>query len=164
MAGTSTHPTDTLRMVVDEVGACWATETLIVNITGRSVSKAGWDAYVDFVSPTPQRAFSVLTIAPFASPNATQRAELVKRASPMMRRAKRVAVCSESVMARAAITAMTWLTLHKVQTRAFSVRDLHAALDWLAQVETFARKEVEAAIFELFDAVGLDPAAFALDR
>jgi hypothetical protein len=149
-------------LVVDAVGCCWASDSLLLSVVGTELSDAGWDAYIAYGEETAKSAYVALTFSPHTSPNSAQRARLAQRIAQQMRLCRRVALVSDVLLARVAVTAMSWLTVHRIPMRAFKVGSSRTALAWLAEEMPFDRGEVEITLAALVRDVGMNPLAFGL--
>jgi hypothetical protein len=149
-------------LVVDAVGCCWASDSLLLNVVGTELSDAGWDAYIAYGEETARSPYVALTFSPHTSPNSAQRAKLAQRIGLQMRLCRRVALVSDVLLARVAVTAMSWLTLHKIPMRSFKSGSSRAALAWLAEEMPFDRSEVEITLSALARDVGLSPRTFGM--
>jgi hypothetical protein len=147
-------------LVVDEVGCCWASDSLLFSVVGARLSDAGWDAYISYGEQTATREYVALTFSPHTSPSSAQRARLAQRIATQMRLCRRVALVSDVLLARVAITAMSWLTVHKMPMRAFNARACRKALTWLSEAMPIDRTEAEFTLAALVNDVGMKPQAF----
>jgi hypothetical protein len=147
-------------MLVDQVGCCWAADDVLLNVVGNSISDAGWDAYIAYGAETAKSPYVTLTFAPLVAPSAAQRARLAQRISPQMRLCSRVALVSDLLLARMAITAMSWLTVHGMPMRAFNVRSCRQALSWLIAGSGRDQHCIEEVLATLVVDAGLSPPVF----
>jgi hypothetical protein len=127
-------------VVVDAVGCCWASDALLLSVVGADISDAGWDAYIAYGEESARSPYI----------------------APQMRLCRRVALVSDVLLARVAVTAMSWLTFHKMPMRAFKARSSRVALAWLAEAMPFDCTEVEAILAMLTNDVGVNPRAFGI--
>jgi hypothetical protein len=149
-------------LVVDAVGSCWASDSLLLSVAGADISDAGWDAYIAYGQESARNPYVALTFSPYTAPSSAQRARLAQHLAPQMRLCRRIALVSDVLLARVAVTAMSWLTFHKMPMRAFKARSSRVALTWLADEMPFDCREVEAILAMLTSDVGVNPQAFGI--
>lgn len=149
-------------VVVDAVGCCWASDALLLSVVGADISDAGWDAYIAYGEESARSPYVALTFSPYTAPSSAQRARLAQHIAPQMRLCRRVALVSDVLLARVAVTAMSWLTFHKMPMRAFKAKSSRVALAWLAEAMPFDCSEVEAILAMLASDVGVNPQAFGI--
>src|SRR6516225_445034 len=91
---------------------------------------AEWALWVDYIAHhiVPGSAPRVLVVTEGGSPTAGQRAAL-SNVTDQHRNAAKVAVCTDSTMARGAITALSWFLPNAY--RAFSPADIDKAIEYL---------------------------------
>jgi hypothetical protein len=89
-----------------------------------------WSQWVDYIANNivPGSGPRVLVVTEGGSPTAGQRAAL-SNVTDQHRNAAKVAVCTDSTMARGAITALSWFLPNAY--RAFSPADIDRAIDYL---------------------------------
>ncbi len=83
-----------------------------------------------------------------ATPTSSQRREMEERTGPWLKAAAhplQIAVITENMLARGAITAFSWLVPGKITLRAFSRAALHAGAEWLAPSVGATADEIAAA-------------------
>jgi hypothetical protein len=110
--------------------------TLVLCATAASsMSDVAWREFLDGSVAMEQRmggpARLVFSYMPEGVPTAAQR-RLSVEATQKSRLADRVAMLSDSVVTRAAFTAIQWLLGQKTESKAFRPTEVNEALDWLA--------------------------------
>lgn len=114
-------------------------------ICGERFTEADWDAYVECWRTTigPRIASEksgFLIFAPDDGPSAKQRAQLSGdvQIAACMKQCTRLALVTDSVMVRGAVTAMNWLSGAGSTSRTFSPSQLDSAMKWLAEGTAFS--------------------------
>jgi hypothetical protein len=142
-------------------------DDLVINVNANkgAIGDDTWDGYVAWCAHLSELPY-VCTFAPWSSPSAPQRRKL--SASPIalrMKDTRRLALLSESVMVRGAVTAMTWLTASTVQVKPFKPKDLARSIHWLKADprSRFSLSDAIAKASALLETVSLDPLEFLGD-
>lgn len=115
---------------------------------------AEWDQWVEYIATNiaPGSGPRVLVVTEGGSPTAGQRAAL-SNVTDQHRNASKVAVCTDSTMARGAITALSWFLPNAY--RAFSPADVDKAIEYLDL--TPAKAEIKTTVRLLQRGLGLKP-------
>lgn len=120
--------------------------TLAVIHFAKPVEDAELQSYFDVLTreatKLKMQASIILSEHPPTPKQRTLMAERVK-ASPLLAEST-AALITDSVIARGAMTALGWLSKDAQRTRAFSPREVDAALEWLAGIAAFDRAAVRA--------------------
>jgi hypothetical protein len=117
----------------------------------RAITDGEWRQNLDFIAECHRLygpAKAAVVWSPKHSPTAKQRKMLVEDYSEFLAQQKKLAVVTESIIARGAATAVGWLTT--IKTRGFAPRECEEVFRWLADVCRFdleeARKGLQAAL------------------
>jgi hypothetical protein len=129
---------------------------LLISASARAFDDAEWREHCDNMRTlnnlsTP--CYSAIILAIVAGPNSAQRQILAEEYRDVTIR--RMALLTESIVARGGLTAIGWLL--SVKVKAYAPREHGKALDWLRQEATFDTSEAMARIGEIFRVLGADP-------
>jgi hypothetical protein len=138
-------------------------ELSVQTTSARPIVDAEWDQYIENCKAEFAEEgglpVAVLQYSLVVFPSATQRRELesAQAAFGSYEDIKRVAIITDSALARGAMAAILWLLRLKTQVRGFSRRDVRGALQWLAQVARFSEEEAWRVLNASVQEVGYPP-------
>ena len=137
--------------------------TVCIGMCGSSSTDADWNAYIECWRKTIGPSLSAskgcfLIFAPVDGPNAAQRSRLSADplVAPHMKQTARLALLTESMMIRGAVTAMNWVSGAGATNKTFAPAQLDAALAWLGQAKPLDVPATRATLRSLASKVGLD--------
>jgi hypothetical protein len=137
----------------------WRHEAMFIVVCGEAWTDADWDAHLNNVETlvrTTGAPRAILLFAPLHGPTAKQRSAQQKRDSDLgVSELKVIAMISDSVLARGALTAISWLIPSKAEIRAFKSTATMEALDWLAAREKIDKQQAIAQLAVMTDRAGM---------
>lgn len=104
-----------------------------------------WREYTDFVIEEIDRLgtpkVGIIIHGAGHIPSATQRAWHTERVGPERMKMQRLGIMTESILARGAITAVSWIAPVRYQLKAFKPGEIDPMLKWAAEVAKFDWQE-----------------------
>jgi hypothetical protein len=131
----------------------------------RPISDVDWREYLDNCmdefEESGAMAKAVLQYSLVTSPTARQRKELdaVQTRMGPFGTIRRVAIVTDSAMARGAMAVIVWLFRLEVPIKGFAGHEVDRALRWLAEVANFSHEEALGVLDESAQIVGYKPVA-----
>jgi hypothetical protein len=134
-------------------------ELLVMALNGALVTDDEWREHCENLRALnkiggPAKAMIIFGIG--EGPNAKQRQVLAEEYADLGKN-MRVALLTDSVVARGVLTAIGWLL--SSQTKAYGLRELNTALSALAAHAKFNAAQVRTALVEVIRLTGADPSA-----
>jgi hypothetical protein len=125
-------------------------------VSARAFDDAEWREHCENMRALNRQStpcYSALILAIVAGPNSAQRQMLAEEYHDVSIR--RMALLTQSVVARGGLTAIGWLL--SVKVKAYAPREHQKALHWLRQEATFDETEAMAKVGEVIRLLGADP-------
>jgi len=138
-------------------------DLLIAAVNRKPITASVWNEYLDTLAVLARNegaASGGLQYTLDHGPNAEQRKALSLREDELgMDKLRRVAIVSDSILVRGAVTAMSWMIKSSAQTKlnSFKPADYASAFRWLGEQVTFDESQANTAFQQALRAVGLEP-------
>jgi hypothetical protein len=134
------------------VGKCW------VQATGpKPIRDDDWVDYVEYMKRSAEEdgpGSMVIQYSPKVAPSAKQRVDLMKHDRLIFPQLRTSVLFTDSSLVRGVVTALSWLTQSRVQTRSFAPGQVLAGIAWLATRDELDSDACRAALGDVARAVG----------
>lgn len=152
-----------LYVVQNQLSMIRTGDLLIAAVNRKPITASVWDEYLNTLATLARNegaATGGLQYTPDHGPNAAQRKALSLREDELgMDKLRRMAIVSDSVVVRGAVTAISWMIKSSAQTKisSFKPTDYSEAFRWLHEQVAFDENEAHTAFQLALRAVGLEP-------